>query len=591
MGFPAPASGAGSDSSARRSSPGLTFSGSGTSRSGALPSAGSTVRSTSGPSAARFGLDRSSGSRGTSSGRTGGLSTRTVPSADRGDTGRGVSSGGSSRGIDGGAILDRYGRGDRAGGSDSFQGGLSSGRRSGSSGRNTSGERSGGGTARGVDRAAGASRGGVVGRGDDLAGRGRDQGRPDRAAGGSQRSGDGQRGGGLRGGGAVSESGLGGQSGRSGRGLGDANERGVRSGRKDLTRPLRDLAARNPRRAREIGYAGDYAARGTRSALRVGLRTSLGVFGLQGLSLGYGYWDNGWGFYGGFNYFNPCYYGNYWYWWSLGSYRYSYFAHPFSYPYYSLYGCWPRYNTWYPSNLYYSYPAYTASVITRYVYDDYDYGSGGGGDTYVYVNDGDDVAVYDEPRIEPYQEPAGGGQPVPLTEAGAVQPDAGVPAPADDSSLRAGGQYLTLGDQAFRDGRYADAVHFYARAAQFAPEDGVVWLVLSDGLFATGDYHYGAYALRKALELDAGLARGPVDKRTFYTDGNEFDRQLAVLENFVADHPGDGDAVLMLAANYLFGGRPAAAVDLLEGPGAEEPRNSQAGSALLEAARAIQYGR
>jgi hypothetical protein len=118
----------------------------------------------------------------------------------------------------------------------------------------------------------------------------------------------------------------------------------------------------------------------------------------------------------------------------------------------------------------------------------------------------------------------------------------------------------------------------------------VLYLVLSDGLFATGDYHYGAYALRKALELDPALAQNVVDKHGFYSDPAEFDRQLAVLESYLADHPGDDDARLMLAANYLFGGRPAAAVDLLEAQASERVRAETAGALVHSAARAIQYG-
>jgi tetratricopeptide (TPR) repeat protein len=172
-----------------------------------------------------------------------------------------------------------------------------------------------------------------------------------------------------------------------------------------------------------------------------------------------------------------------------------------------------------------------------------------------------------------------------------------MPAPATpnestalDPNARASGQYLTLGDQAFRDGRFADAVHFYARAVEYAPDEGILYLVLADGLFATGDYHYGAYALRKAFELDPSLANSNVDKHTFYTDPIEFDRQLATLEEFVLDHPSDSDAQLMLAANYLFGGRPAAAVDLLENPDAARVIGPEAGALRLGAARSIQHG-
>jgi hypothetical protein len=158
------------------------------------------------------------------------------------------------------------------------------------------------------------------------------------------------------------------------------------------------------------------------------------------------------------------------------------------------------------------------------------------------------------------------------------------------SASRAATQNLGLGDAAFREGRYGDAVHFYAKAIEFQPDQGVLYLVLSDALFATGDYHYGAYALRKALELDPTLVNEPVDKHGFYSDPKEFERQLAVLETYLKDRPTDTDARLLLAANYLFGLRPAAAVDLLEAPASEAVRNSPSGALLLQSARKLQYG-
>jgi hypothetical protein len=134
-------------------------------------------------------------------------------------------------------------------------------------------------------------------------------------------------------------------------------------------------------------------------------------------------------------------------------------------------------------------------------------------------------------------------------------------------------------------------VQYYAKAVEFAPDQGVLYLILSDALFATGDYHYGAYALRRALELDATLLEKPVDKKGFYRDPLEFDRQLALLETYLKDRPTDHDARLLLAANYLFGGRPAAAVDLLESVQGVTARESAAGQLVLKAAQSLQYGK
>ena len=133
-------------------------------------------------------------------------------------------------------------------------------------------------------------------------------------------------------------------------------------------------------------------------------------------------------------------------------------------------------------------------------------------------------------------------------------------------------------------------MQLYARAIEEAPEVGVLYLVLSDALFATGDYHYAAYTIRRALRLDPSLVEGEVDKHEFYEDPAEFDRQLAVLEQYVLDHNTDGDARLVLATNYLFGQRPAAAVDQLEGPFSAALQADDAGALILAAARAQQFG-
>jgi tetratricopeptide (TPR) repeat protein len=145
-------------------------------------------------------------------------------------------------------------------------------------------------------------------------------------------------------------------------------------------------------------------------------------------------------------------------------------------------------------------------------------------------------------------------------------------------------RYLELGDRAFREERYTDAVQFYAKAVEFAPDQGALYLVLADALFAAGDYHYAAYAVRRAIELEPALIDAQVDKRGFYPDPKRFDEHLAALERYLADHPGDRDARLVLALNYLFSSRAKDAVRILEqGPPAMD---DQAGQRLFERSRA-----
>jgi tetratricopeptide (TPR) repeat protein len=129
-------------------------------------------------------------------------------------------------------------------------------------------------------------------------------------------------------------------------------------------------------------------------------------------------------------------------------------------------------------------------------------------------------------------------------------------------------------------------VRYYAKAIEYAPNDPVLYLVLSDALFATGDYHYAAYALRRALDIDPAAARFVIDKRAFYGNSDDFARQLETLERYLQDHYLDDDARLVLAANYLFGARPADCAKLLEDPLSQSVRDSGAGRLLLEAAHA-----
>jgi tetratricopeptide (TPR) repeat protein len=200
------------------------------------------------------------------------------------------------------------------------------------------------------------------------------------------------------------------------------------------------------------------------------------------------------------------------------------------------------------------------------------------------------TVVYETIVLENEEVPAGEDVLVQEQASGNGVAETPVPIERQAEMNRAADYYLTLGDRAFRDSRFGDAVHYYAKAVEFSTQDGILYLILSDALFATGDYHYAAYALRKALELDPGLAGSVVDKHAFYSDPTEFDRQLAVLERYFEDHTEDGDARLVLAANYLFGNRPAAAVDLLSSASSEAVANSPAGQVILESAQSVQYG-
>jgi tetratricopeptide (TPR) repeat protein len=227
------------------------------------------------------------------------------------------------------------------------------------------------------------------------------------------------------------------------------------------------------------------------------------------------------------------------------------------------YGGWPGYYASYPVAYYAPYPAYYSAVI----YDSYDQAPS----ETVYVS---------EPAESYSDQPVAEGEGS-IRVAGDRAADGRGPIQSTSS------HFLNLGDQAFRESRYSDAVHYYAKAVDLEPGLGVLHLILSDALFATGDYHYAAYALRRALELDPTLVDSIVDKHAFYSEPSDFDRQLELLERYLGDHFLDDDARLLLAANYLFGGKPAQAMDLLQSPFSVAIRESGAGRLLLDRAQRL----
>ena len=341
-------------------------------------------------------------------------------------------------------------------------------------------------------------------------------------------------------------------------------------------RTIKDLPYRNRERASRVRTGAGAISGLTRLGLHVGTSAAFGVTGGwwgyrspwygYGYGPGYGFWNYGYGSYCGYGWgfrgYNPWYgaCGPYLGWgWSWG----------FSWCWGSYWRNWDYYWNWYgPSyrTVYvYSPPAeaYSTVVYEAVAYDD---------EPEQEVQVGEDVLVRDAAGSE--------GQ----AAAGPV------PTQRQAERSRAADYYLTLGDRAFRDSRFGDAVHYYAKAVDYSKGDGVLYLILSDSLFATGDYHYAAYALRKAFALEPELARSVVDKHTFYSDPTEFDRQLAVLERYLEDHFEDADARLVLAANYLFGNRPAAAVDLLQSPFSEAVATSPEGKLILDSAQSVQYG-
>ncbi len=244
-----------------------------------------------------------------------------------------------------------------------------------------------------------------------------------------------------------------------------------------------------------------------------------GNVGWQGsywsLCFGLGYAPVGcnWGVYS-----YPYYYCSWWPRWYWGYRNRFCFYWNSCYPWYG--NCW-----WWPS-----YGYRPAAYVSQYYYGDIYYGDP------AYAGNYDSGVVVREGEMTPEDEQVSAGPELSMQELAE--------------------QHVALGDFYFREERFKEAAESYLRALAYAPEDASIHFVLADALFATGDYHYAAYMIGKALSLDPELALADTDKRTFYANAELFDTQLETLKKYVEDKPYDAAAYLVLGYNLKFSKQP-----------------------------------
>ena len=272
-----------------------------------------------------------------------------------------------------------------------------------------------------------------------------------------------------------------------------------------------------------------------------------------GLSFSFGYTPS-WCRWGLYSY--PYYYCSYWPNW------YSNYRYGFGVGWNSYYPSYGYSSSWWPSSYY-----QPSVYVSHHYYDDDEEGSyysTSYGDSSVTVHEGESAGSSEETV------------------------SAGRPAVSPPSEVSLADHHVSLGDFYFKEGRFQEAAESYLRALAYAPDDATIHFVLADALFSIGDYHYAAYMIGKGLSIDPELASADADKRTFYTDVKDFEKQMATLRAYVEEKPYDAAAQIVLGYNLNFSKQPAEASQVFRRVLEIHPKNevAEAFLAVLDSSKA-----
>lgn len=111
---------------------------------------------------------------------------------------------------------------------------------------------------------------------------------------------------------------------------------------------------------------------------------------------------------------------------------------------------------------------------------------------------------------------------------------------------------IDYGSSFFKNADYQTAARLFKRAIDLDQKLPVVHIAYGDSLFALGRFDEATQAILTGLEIYPKYAENPINRREFYNNPSEFDRQLRNLENYVNTHPSNLNARFLLGYNYFF---------------------------------------
>ena len=126
--------------------------------------------------------------------------------------------------------------------------------------------------------------------------------------------------------------------------------------------------------------------------------------------------------------------------------------------------------------------------------------------------------------------------------------------------------FAQKGENDFKTADYKSAVYSWRHALVDDPQNGVLTLMLAQGLFATGSFDEAAGAVQQAMQLLPEDQWGVVvsNYRELYGKIGDYTTQLRALEKAVKQAPDDPGLRFLLGYHYGYLGYPAQAVKQLD---------------------------
>lgn len=125
-------------------------------------------------------------------------------------------------------------------------------------------------------------------------------------------------------------------------------------------------------------------------------------------------------------------------------------------------------------------------------------------------------------------------------------------APSTDDRLF---QQMFEGTKAFYEGQYDAAARMFFDVSMQDPDNVDGTLAYAVARFATGDYAISAIAIRRGIRRVCEVVNSGFDIRDRYSKPEDFEQHVQMLEDYLAEHPENADAVLVAGFVLHFAGQ------------------------------------